>query len=275
MTTLSTTAQPDLRGRLGQPFLPVLQGEWTKLRSLRSTRWTLVVLVVVTIGIGAIGAAADGSGYHAMSVGDRANWDPTNESLVGMVFGQLAAVVLGVLTVTGEYASGTIRSSVAAVPTRTPLLVAKAFVLGALGLIVGEIVAFISFFLGQAILSVHAPTASLADPGVARAVLLAGLYLPLITLMSLGLGFVLRHTAAAISIMVALLLVIPGLVELLPDGAQNALGKVMPEQIAANSMASVVRPVDSLSPSVGTLLLIAYALVALVAGAVVLRRRDV
>lgn len=275
MTTVTTIAQPDLRGRLARPFLPVLHGEWTKLRSLRSTRWTLVALVIFTIGIGAIGAAVDGSAYPSMPAGDKATWDPTNDVLVGMVFGQLAAVVLGVLTVTGEYASGTIRSSVAAVPTRTPLVVAKALVVGAVVLVVGEIVAFISFFLGQAILSAHAPTASLADPGVPRAVLLAGLYLPLITLMSLGLGFALRHTAGAISIMVALLLVIPGLVGLLPSGARDALGQVMPEQIAASSLAAVVPAPHSLSPLAGTLVLIAYALVALVAGAAVLRRRDV
>jgi ABC-2 type transport system permease protein len=275
MTAMPTTVRPEPASRRGLPLLPVLQGEWTKLRSLRSTRWTLFALVLFTIGIGAIGAAADGSSYHTQSAVDRLTWDPTNEVLVGMVFGQLAAVVLGVLTITGEYSSGTIRSSVAAVPTRVPLVVAKALTVGGVVLVVGEIVAFISFFLGQAILSVHAPTASLGDPGVARAVLLAGLYLPLITLMSLGLGFVLRHTAGAISIMVALLLVIPSLVGLLPEGAQNALGQIMPEQIAASSMAAVVREPHSLSPLAGTLVLLAYALVALVAGAAVLRRRDV
>jgi ABC-2 type transport system permease protein len=279
MTTVTINAQPDLHRRPFVPVLlvPVLRAEWTKLRSLRSTRWTLVALVIFTIGIGAIGAAADGSGFHSMSPADKATWDPTNDVLVGMVFGQLAAVVLGVLNVTGEYASGTIRSSVAAVPTRAPLVVAKAIVVGGLVLIVGEIVAFISFLLGQAILSIHAdtPTASLTDPAVARAVLLAGLYLPLITLMSLGLGFVLRHTAGAISIMVALLLVIPGLVGLLPSGTQNVLGQVMPEQIAASSLAAVVPVPHSLSPLAGSLVLIAYTLVALVAGTVVLRRRDV
>jgi ABC-2 type transport system permease protein len=275
-TGQSPSALPQLRGRsLGASVLPALRGEWTKLRSLRSTRWTLAALVLFTIGIGAIGAAADGSSFHTMSAADKLTWDPTNDVLVGMVFGQLAAVVIGVLTVTGEYSSGTIRSSAAAVPTRVPLVLAKSVVVGGIVLVIGEIVAFISFFLGQAILSGHAPTASLGDPGVARAVLLAGLYLPLITLMSLGLGFALRHTAGAISIMVALLLVVPSLVGLLPEGAQNALGQTMPEQIAASSMAAVVAAPHTLSPLVGTLTLVVYALIALALGTVVLRRRDV
>lgn len=69
----------------------------------------------------------------------------------GFQLGQLAVCVLGVLVVTGEYASGTIRASLLAVPARTPMLAAKAAVFAVLIFIVGEITAVPTFFLGAAI----------------------------------------------------------------------------------------------------------------------------
>jgi ABC-2 type transport system permease protein len=272
---MTSTLVPTASARIQRPIVPVLQGEWIKLRSLRSTRWVIVTLMLVTIGLGAIIAAADGAHFHHLSAMDKADWDPTNESLVGMVFGQLAAVVIGVLAITGEYSSGTIRSSVAAVPTRTALVVAKSAVVGAIVLVVGEVVAFVSFWLGQAILSANAPTASITDPGVFRAVALAGAYLALVALISLGLGFVLRHTAGAIAVMVGLLLVLPAVIGSLPSGVKHTNGRIIPEEIAPNSMAAVVPQSHALSPLVGTLVLGAYAVAALVGGARRLRGNDV
>jgi ABC-2 type transport system permease protein len=276
MTTLTLnsrkTVEPDGRN---SSILPVLQAEWTKLRSLRSTRWIAIAMLVATIGIGAAITAADGSHFHSLSPGDRATWDPTDESMVGMVFGQLAVVVLAVLAVTGEYSSGTIRSSIAAVPRRTPVLFAKCAVVGGAVLALGEAVAFVSFWLGQAVLSANAPTAAIGDPHVLRAITLAGAYLALIALISIGLGFILRNTAGAIAVMVGLLLVLPAVFQALPMSVQNSVGQFMPEQIAANSMAAVVHQPHALGPVVGTLVLASYAAVALAFGARSLRRRDV
>jgi ABC-2 type transport system permease protein len=264
----------DPRGR-GSSILPVLQSEWTKLRSLSSTRWIAIAMLVATIGIGAAISAADGSHFHSLSSSDKATWDPTDESMVGMVFGQLAVVVLAVLAVTGEYSSGTIRSSIAAVPTRTPVLFAKCAVVGGAVLVLGEAVAFVSFWLGQAVMSASAPTAAIGDPHVLRAITLAGAYLALISLISIGLGFILRSTAGAIALMVGLLLVLPAVFQALPMGVQNSVGQFMPEQIAANSMAAVVHQPHALGPVAGTLVLASYAAVALAFGARSLRRRDV
>jgi hypothetical protein len=229
-------------------------------------------LVLVTIGLGAAFTASDGSSYRPSQAGE---WDPTNESLVGMLFGQLAAVVFGVLAVTGEYASGTIRSSVAALPSRTPLVVAKTIVVGGVMLVLGELIAFVTFGIGQAILSANAPIASLGDPGVFRAVAMAGAYLALISIISIGLGFALRHTAGAITLMVGVLLVGPAVLGALPVGVQESIGRFMPEQMAANSMAAVVPQAHALGSWVSLLLLTTYAILALAVGARLLRRRDV
>src|SRR5580704_12053895 len=144
--------------------------EWTKLRTLRSSGWTLGAMVLASIGLAVLIAASDAHGYSSLTAAEKASWDPTNESLAGTIFGQLAIAVFGVLAITGEYASGTIRSSIAAVPRRTPLLAAKAAVYGGVAFVLGELVSFASYFLGQALFSGKAPVSHLGDPGVFRAI---------------------------------------------------------------------------------------------------------
>ncbi|HVT20973.1 MAG TPA: hypothetical protein VHE57_06265, partial [Mycobacteriales bacterium] len=216
------------------------RAEWIKLWSLRSTKWTLFALVVTTVGLGALISAETAAHWNHMSLSDKRTWDPTNNSLAGTAFGELAVAVLGVLAITAEYSSGTIRSSVAAAPRRTPLLMAKALVFGGVSLAVGEVISFVSYCMGQALFSGHAPISHITDPGVVRAVTMTGGYLALVCLMALGVGFVLRHTAGAIASLVGVLLVLPGVFAALPTGAQNALEKFMPEQIAASSTGAVV-----------------------------------
>ncbi len=108
--------------------------------------------------------------------------------------------MLGVLAISGEYGSGTIRSSLSAMPRRGVLLTAKVLVVGLGTLIVGEALSFVSFFEGQAVLSGGAPTATLGQPGVLRAVALSGAFLSLYALLGLGLGTIIRHTAGAIAV---------------------------------------------------------------------------
>jgi ABC-2 type transport system permease protein len=252
-----------------------MAAEWTKLRSLRSTGWTLAAMVVSTIGLAALLCAVTASHWSSFSAADRAIWDPTNQSLAGTIFGQLAIAVFGVLAITGEFASGTIRSSIAAVPRRTPLLVAKAAVYGAVALVVGELISLASFLVGQQIFAGRVPHASLGQPGVARAVLLAGVYLTLICLISMGIGCLLRHTAGAITAVVALLLVVPAITAALPASFQNSFGMYLPEQLGGASMGAVVAVPHALSPLAATGVLSLYAAVALAVAGWSLVRRDV
>jgi hypothetical protein len=180
-----------------------------------------------------------------------------------------------VLAVTAEYSSGTIRASLTAVPRRTPFTIAKALVYGGVALALGEIVSFVSFGIGQALFAGHTPTADLSTPGATRAIVLAGVYLALICWLGMGIGLLLRHTAGAISAVVALLLVVPPVVAVLPAGVANSVGKFLPEQIAGSSMGAAVREAHSLSPWSGTALMVAYAVGLLIAGNALLLRRDV
>jgi ABC-2 type transport system permease protein len=252
-----------------------LAAEWIKLRSLRSSAWTLGAMVIASIGLAVLISVANAHSYSGFSAADKATWDPTNTSLAGTVFGQLAIAVFGVLAITGEFASGTIRSSIAATPRRTRLLAAKAVVYGGVALVIGELISLASFFISQPLIAQHAPHATFGEPGVARAVLFAGVYLALICLISLGIATLLRHTAGAITAVVALVLVIPPITSTLPSSFQHAFAKFLPPLLGGNSMGAVVREPHSFGPFVAAAVLCSYAGVTLLVAGWSLARRDV
>ena len=268
--TLDRTANPGTEGRYG--FRTVAQMEWLKLRSVRSTWWTLLVFAAGMIGLAILVMVHQH--WATMSAADRASFDPTNDSYAGLAIGQLAIGVLGVLAVTGEFSSGMIRATFAAAPRRPLVLAAKAAIVAAVTLAAGEILAFVAFGVGEAVLKSPAPHASLGHPGVLRAVVMAGAYPALIGLIGLGLGALIRHTAGAISAVVGVLFVLPLILVPLGTAIQNAAGQFMPMLIAENSL-TAVRPVaHSLSPGAGFAVLCAYAAAALAAGGWALARRD-
>jgi hypothetical protein len=248
------------RGRYG--FRQVARMEWIKLRSLRST-W----LVLALTGAGAVGIA--------LTVGANtrdATADLTNNALAGTALGVLLFGVLGVLVMTGEWSSGTIRATLAAVPRRPLVLAAKAAVLGTVALVAGEAAAFTAFFAGAATLPDRIPAPTLGQPGVLRAVVLGGAGLCLIGLLGLGLGVIIRHTAAAIAVLVGGVYVLAQIV----GAAASSLMGYLPVAIVANSL-GVVKPVPGahfLSPWTGLGVLSLYAAAALVTGGALLGRRD-
>ena len=246
--------------------------EWLKLRSVRSTAWILLVFAAGLIGLAIL--VLSHANWATMSPSDRASFDPTNAGFAGLALGQLAFGVLGVLIITSEFSSGMIRATFAAVPRRPLLLAAKAGVLGGVTLVAGEGLAFVSFAVGEAVLRSPAPHASLGQPGVLRAVLMAGAYPALIALIGLGLGAIIRHTAGAISAVVGVLFVLPLILVPLGTSLQNSVGKFLPMIIAENSITAVKPDVDNLAPGAGFGLLCLYAIVALAAGGWLLTRRD-
>ncbi|MEV4496233.1 ABC transporter permease [Micromonospora arborensis] len=265
MTTTTEARVPNGRYGLAQ----AARMEWIKLRSLRSTWWTLLVTVAGTVGIGVA------VGLNTRS----AAGDVTNNALAGVVPGLLLTGVLGVLTMTSEYTSGTIRATVAAVPRRPLLLAAKAAVFGAVTLIVGEVASFIAFFAVGATLrdGVAAPT--LGQPGVLRAVAVTGAGFCLIGLLGLGLGAIIRHSAAAVGVLVAGVYVAAQFIGFIAHGVAS----YMPILIVENSL-STTKPVtcgtdgaacpDFLSAWAGLGVLSLYAVIALTVGGWLLAQRD-
>jgi ABC-2 type transport system permease protein len=242
-------------------FSHVARSEWIKLRSLRST-WGAMA---VTLG-GAVAIAA------AVGVNtEDAAADLTNNALAGISLGLLVIGVLGVLVMTGEDASGLLRATLAAVPNRPLVLAAKAAVFGALALAAGEAAAFVAFLAGGATLPDRIPAPGLGQPGVLRAVVLTGAGFCLVGLIGLGLGAILRHTPAAIGVLVGGVWVVAQLVGAL---AQPAMGYV-PISIVANSLGTTQPLPGAPAPLVGLAVLGLYAALALGAGGWLLARRDV
>jgi ABC-2 type transport system permease protein len=272
--TLDRPANPGspsrTEGRYG--FRTVAQMEWLKLRSVRSTWWTLLVFAAGMIGLAVL--VMIHQHWTTMSAADRASFDPTNDSYAGLAIGQLALGVLGVLAVTSEFSSGMIRATFAAAPRRPLVLAAKAAIVAAVALVAGELLAFVAFGVGEAVLKSPAPHATLGQAGVLRAVLMAGAYPALIALIGLGLGALIRHTAGAISAVVGVLFVLPLILVPLGTSIQNSALQFMPMMIAENSLTAVKPVAHSLSPGVGLALLCGYAAAALAVGTWAVARRD-
>ena len=255
-------------GRYG--LLDLLRSEWIKLLTVRSTMWSLGLVLVLGVGLGALATAETRAHWAGMSFVERLTFDATRQSLVGVFFAQLVIGVLGVLVMSAEYGTGTIRASLAAAPRRPLLLTAKSLVFAAVSLVVSEIVAFVAYFLGQALLSAPAPHTTLSSPGALRAVIGSGIYL---CLLGLGLATIIRHTAGAIGAFVGILLVLPLIIAPLPHSISSPIERYLPANIGASVVSAHAGGV-SLSPWVGIAVLCAYAAAALVIGGVVLVRSD-
>ena len=258
-------------GRYG--LLGALRSEWTKLRTVRSTLWTLGITVVLGIGLGAVAAATTAARWSTASLAEQLTFDPVRVSLTGILLAQLAVGILGVLVMTAEYGTGTIRATLAAIPHRRLVLVAKGIVFGLVALVVGEVVSFAAFFLGQSLLTAPAPHTTLGAPDVLRAVVGGGLYLTVLGLLALGLAAIIRHTAGAISAFVAALLILPLIVAALPSSIGGPIGRYLPANSGV-TLVSVRSDPASFSPWVGLGVLAGYAAALLVLGGILLRRRD-
>jgi ABC-2 type transport system permease protein len=259
-------------------FAHIVISEWTKIRSVRSTVWTLIAFVIVTIGITALISLAISSawtGPRSTSRDATITLDPTGAILgLSVALGQLAICVLGVMVMTTEYSTGVIRSSLLAVPRRVPMLAAKAVVFAILTVITAEVVVLASFFVGAAILHSHLQV-SLSTPGVTRAVLGTGLYLTVLGLFALGIGTLIRHTAGGISAVIGIVLVLPIIGNFLPDTTvYDHIVAYLPTQAGALIGQAHRASGDLLGPWQGFGVLCIYAVIVLIAGAVMLRRRD-
>ena len=247
----------------------VLKSEVVKVLTLPSTAITLGLTVVA--GLLVTGLVTNAAVYHGGF-----GFDPTQEALTGMVVAGLTAGVFGALLITAEYSSGTIRATLTATPKRPLVLAAKIGVTAAATVVFCEVLSFVSFFLGEAILSGRGlPSANLGSPGAFRAVFLTGLFISLLALMAFGFGLICRSTAAAIATFAGVVFVLP----LVMHAISRPDVRYLPPNILNDSIMSTVSQggpggIGPLSPGIGLLLMAVYALVALAAGAVLFVKRD-
>jgi len=315
---MATATTPNVRlaalpPAVGQAGLRgAITSELTKIRSVRSTYWTLGALFVVSVGL-SIAICAGGAGSISNNPGNKAGFDATFTSLaVFFELGQLIIGVIGAMVITSEYSTGMIRTSLTAQPRRGVVFGAKALSFGTVALVISVVTAFVAFFVGQAMLSGKGVAASLfhtitipananetCRPGpnggpactaqffghdvitsstVLTAVLGTALFVTLAALIAYGVGAIVRHTAGAIGIVVALMFVIPILANVLPSQWHDDIVRFLPSS-ANMDIATTVRAGSgniahlwSAWPQLGVTALWAIVLVAV--GAYLFRKRD-
>ena len=246
----------------------LVASEWTKFRSVRSTYWTLLVALVTPVGFSALVAVAFA---NAPAAGGPPP-DPLLPEVLSLEYAVISVSVLGVLGFSAEYSTGLIRTTFTAAPRRRAVLAAKAVVLGAVTLAAGELVAFASFFLSQAILAGHHQGVSLSRPGVPGAVLAAGILLCVCALLGLALGSIIRHTAGGIVATLAVI-VLPSILGLLPAPWSGRVGRFTLLD-AARQVAALHPAANLFSPGLSLLVLLAWPAAALALAAVLITRRD-
>lgn len=250
-------------------FGDVLRSEWVKLRSVRSTWWTVIVAFVLGAGLTILMCWANADWLAS----PEADESPGSFITWGMMIAQITAVVLGALVVTTEYGTGMIRSTFAAVPARGRVLAAKSLVLVTVLFAVGTVTALVGYLGGNYFLDREGIGMAL-EGDVLRSVYGSGLYLAGIGLFTVAVGFLLRHTAGTISVVLALMLILGNMVNLVPGTFGDWLTKLMP----GNAGSVVATPV-SFNPNLldawtGFAVFGAETAVLLAAAYVVLRRRD-
>lgn len=248
----------------------VLRSEWTKIISVRSTVWTLAAAVVVTVALGMLISLLIRNTFDELSTEDRITFDPTLTSFAGTSLGQLAMIAFGILVVSGEYSTGLIRASLAAVPQRGLLMAAKLTVATALALAVGTATSFLAFFGGQALLGEH--RTSLGEPGVLRAVFGGGLYMGLIALFAMGATWMLRSAMLSFGVLMPFFFLISSILANVP--ATEKLGRYLPDQAGQRVMSVVQADHRPYGPWGGLGIMALWVIAALLGGYLLLKRRD-
>lgn len=287
---MSTRTPSDTRPseRAAEPvagFTDLLAAEWIKMRSLRSTYWVLLLAAVVAIAINVNAVHSDlpyidqpkptlpGETPYA--------YDPLFHGLNSIAADvmALAAASFGAITVFGEYATGMIRTTFAAVPDRRAVITAKVALVTVITLALGAIVSVTSFFTINAMLASRDVGLSISDPGCLRAVVAYALVIPVCALIGMAFGAVLRHATASIVAVVGTLFILPMLFGGDRYRFLREIGNHLPlaaqGRLALNPDSST-----SLGAHPGTITgswiaLAAWALVSVIVAVTVVRRRDV
>ena len=254
----------------------VLHAEWTKLRTAPGMIGLLLAAIGLTVALGAAAAAA--ARCPAVGCGP----DPARISFTGVELGQAVVAIVAVLVVSGEYSTGMIRTTLAAMPRRSAVLAAKAAVVAGLVLAAGTIAVLGSLLAGRLILPGHGftpahgfPPLSLGDGPVLRAAAGSVLYLALIALLGLGAATAVRDSAAAIGLVLGLLYLLPIVAALVSDkDLQRHLLQAAPMTAGLEIQVTTGLRDLPLSPWAGLGVLAAWAAGALVAGGLLLRFRD-
>lgn len=270
-TVPATRAASRPTGDVRVTFGRLVRSEWIKLWTVRSTWWVLPITIVAQAGIAWMIAYFGMQQIENGTAGDMGRFG-AGELVGGIQFAQLAICVLAVLTITGEYSTGMIRSTLTAAPARVPALLAKGLVTVAVAFVTGIVGTILSWAVTYPVLDASTRIdLSLAENQ--RILLGAPLYLAAIALLAYGIGAMLRHSAGALATVLGLLLVVEGVLSMIPWKFFQTISPYLPMS-AGSQVVRAEYPDAVLGPWQGYGVLVAWGVVALAAAALLLRRRD-
>lgn len=284
--TTATAAHAAPTGTIGVTFPRVVRSEWIKLRTLRSSMWCLALVLLLTIGFGLLLAATVNTPAQGSLSADAQKQLVVQAATLGVNFTQLVVAVLGVLVISGEYTTGMIRSTFAAVPTRLPALFAKLLVLVVVTFVVGLVAIVVTATVTAPVLGGKGVDFHLFDSDVMLALLGGAGYLALIAALAFGAGAILRNSAGGIASALGLILVVPPILSIiaritnatwvqnvaafLPSNAGEKMFALAPSGAAASAPSDVI----TLTAGSGLLVLVAWVVVFLASATVLVKRRD-
>ena len=274
---MSTAVAPTTRhSSLGHLTFPrVVRSEWIKFRTLRSTFWSYAIVLVLGLGITSLVAFSfPESAVSQMPAAAKASF-VTSTASFGIYFGQLIVAVLGVLAISGEYSTGMIRSSFAAVPHRTPIFVAKSIVLFVSSFVVGVVTTLAGYAIAAPVLSGKGFPVDITEAGTVWAILGAGAYLGLVSVFALGIGTLLRSAAGGIAAALGVVFLLPIIVNIV----QSLLSTTewiheVPKYLISNAGQAMAGGSSELDPWQNVLIVVVWTAVSYIAGVIVMKRRD-
>ena len=260
--------------KLAVTFPRVIHSEWIKLRSLRSTVWSFLIMILASWGMGLLMSGTSSFGGIDFSPEEQVRL-VLQASTFGIFFGQLVAAVLGVLVISGEYSTGMVRSTLTGVPKRTPALAAKAIVLGVTTFVVALIGNIGAFLISAPLLARQGVHAELLQPEVIVTLLVGALYLAVVAVFALGLGAMVRSSAGGIAAALGTILLLPLALIMLPlEWARDVLPYLIMNAGMESFGMSVFGGPSGIEQWQLILIVLAWAAVTMISGAVLLKRRD-
>jgi ABC-2 type transport system permease protein len=273
----TAVATPTRHTSLGHLTFPrVVRSEWIKFRTLRSTFWSYAIVLVLGVGLTALVAFSfPESQVSQMPDAAKAGF-VSSTALFGVYFGQLIVAVLGVLAISGEYSTGMIRSSFAAVPRRTPIFVAKSIVLFVSSFVVGIVTTLAGYAIAGPVLSGKGFPVDITQSDTVWAILGAGAYLGLVSVFALGLGTLLRSAAGGIAAALGVVFLLPIIVSILHGllSTVDWLGDVPKYLISNAGQAMAGGGGTTFDPWQNVLVVLVWTAVSFIAGAIIMKRRD-
>jgi ABC-2 type transport system permease protein len=294
MTETRTTAR-STAGSRGVSFTGVLRSEWIKLWSLMSTRILLVLTLAAIIGVGALAVLIrfsylDSVVRTARDQGQTmtpemmeqtfppgSGFDLYNLPNAGLQIGILVLGSLAVLFISSEYATGMIRSTMNAVPKRTPAFLAKAILLAVISYVITTVAAVATFLIAMPVFQGLGYDLEWSTDGVLYSVFTGGLYVAGVALIGLSLGALLRNSAGGITVLVGLFFVLSiaaSFMTLIPGDFWKYVPQYIPSE-AGGRFLSIGHVDGIIDPWHGGLIFLGYVLLFLVPAMIVLKKRDV